>query len=66
MPPNPGYSGSYLIWSGKDHGWLLVLRPGEHERVILYRDDPVEQCLPLVAPAVWDAEKVDGIRRSSV
>jgi hypothetical protein len=51
----PGLFRPGFIWSGKDHWWLLVLRPEEHERVILYRDDPVEQCLPLVAPAVWDA-----------
>jgi hypothetical protein len=44
-----------FIWSGKDYWWPLVLRPEEFERVILYKDDPFEQCLPLVAPAVADA-----------
>jgi hypothetical protein len=44
-----------FLWSGKDYWWPLVLRPEEFERVILYRDDPIEQCLPLVAPAVADA-----------
>ena len=43
------------LWSGKDYWWPLVLHPEEFERAILYRDDPIEQCLPLVAPAVWDA-----------
>jgi hypothetical protein len=46
---------SSAFWSRIDYWWLLVLRPEEHERVILYKDDPVEQCLPLVAPAVVDA-----------
>jgi len=32
-----------------------VLRPEEYERALLYKDDPIEQCLPLVAPAVWEA-----------
>jgi hypothetical protein len=43
------------LWAGKDYWWPLVLRPEEHERALLYKDDPIEQCLPLVAPAVWDA-----------
>jgi hypothetical protein len=43
------------LWSDHDYWWPLVLRPEEFERAILYKDDPVEQCLPLVAPAVWDA-----------
>jgi hypothetical protein len=46
---------SSSFWNRKDYWWLLVLRPEEHERVILYKDDPIEQCLPLVAPAVADA-----------
>jgi hypothetical protein len=33
----------------------LVLRPEEFEKPYLYAGDPVEQCVPLVAPAVWDA-----------
>jgi hypothetical protein len=44
-------------WSGKDYWWLLVLRPEEHERFLLYKDDPIDQCLPLVAPAVADAAR---------
>jgi len=44
-----------FIWSGKDYWWPLVLRPEEYECALLYKDDPIEQCLPLVAPAVWDA-----------
>ena len=48
---------SASFWSRTDHWWLLVLRPEEHERVLLYKDDPVEQCLPLVAPAVADAAR---------
>ncbi|HEY2082422.1 MAG TPA: hypothetical protein VGI88_06515, partial [Verrucomicrobiae bacterium] len=45
------------LWCEGNWGfwWKLVLRPEEHERAIFYKDDPVEQCLPLVAPAVWDA-----------
>ena len=44
-----------FLWSGKDYWWPLVLRPEEYERALLYKDDPIEQCLPLVAPAVWNA-----------
>ena len=44
-----------FIWSGKDYWWPLVLDPEEFERAILYKDDPIEQCIPLVSPAVWDA-----------
>jgi hypothetical protein len=44
-----------FIWSGKDYWWPLVLRPEEFDRVILYKDDPIEQCPPLVAPAVSNA-----------
>lgn len=43
------------LWYGKDYWWPLVLRPEEFERALLYKDDPIEKCLPLVAPAVWDA-----------
>jgi hypothetical protein len=43
------------LWSGNDYWWPLVLRSAEYERALLYKDDPIEQCLPLVAPAVWDA-----------
>jgi hypothetical protein len=43
------------LWSGKDYWWPLVLRPEEFESAILYRNDPIEQCLPLVAPSVADA-----------
>ena len=49
------------LWYESNWGfwWKLVLRPEEHEHAILYRDDPIEECLPLVAPAVWDAgEKI--------
>lgn len=45
------------LWAGDDYWWPLVLRPEEHARATLYRDDPIEQCLPLVAPAVADAAK---------
>jgi hypothetical protein len=38
-----------------DFWWKLVLRREEYERVLLYKDDPVEECLPLISPAVWDA-----------
>lgn len=45
------------LWSESnwDFWWKFVLRPEEYERVILYKDDPIEECLPLVAPAVWGA-----------
>jgi hypothetical protein len=44
-----------FIWSGEDYWWPLVLRPEEFERAIRYRDDPIEQCLPLAGPAVTAA-----------
>ena len=44
-----------FLWCGKDYWWPLVLRPAELETAILYEKDPIEKCLPLVAPAVWDA-----------
>lgn len=43
------------LWSGRDYWWPLVLRPEEFESAILYGNDPIEQCLPLVAPAVAEA-----------
>jgi hypothetical protein len=44
------------LWSSKDFWWPLVLRPEEYDRsTFRYKDDPIEQCLPLVAPAVWEA-----------
>jgi hypothetical protein len=46
------------LWSGKDYWWLLVLRPEEYERSrFYYEEDPIERCLQLVAPAVWDASE---------
>jgi hypothetical protein len=42
-------------YNGMEPWWDLVLRPEEHERAIVYDDDPIEACIPLVAPAVWDA-----------
>ena len=35
--------------------WKLVLHPEKYERVFLYKDDPIEDCLSLVSPAVWEA-----------
>jgi hypothetical protein len=46
-----------FLWAKKDYWWPLVLRPEEYERNIFYKDDPIELCLPLVAPAVWDADE---------
>ncbi len=49
------------LWcqSNCGHWWKFVLRPEEYDRALLYKDDPIAQCLPLVAPAVWDAgEKI--------
>jgi hypothetical protein len=43
------------IWSGQEYWWPLVLRPEEFENAILYWDDPIEECLPLAPPAVWEA-----------
>jgi hypothetical protein len=40
------------LWAGKDYWWPLVLRLKGYERALLYKDDPIEHCLPLVAPAV--------------
>jgi hypothetical protein len=46
------------LWSGKDYWSPLVLRPEEYERSrFYYEEDPIEQCLPLVAPAVVDASQ---------
>ena len=46
------------LWSRKDYWWPLVLQPEEYERSRLgYIEDPIERCLPLVAPAVSDAAK---------
>lgn len=45
------------LWADDGYWWPLVLRPQEYERAILYKDDPIEKCLPLVAPAVSDAAK---------
>jgi hypothetical protein len=52
---NPSHVRAAEIWLGKDYWWPLVLRPKEFERALLYKDDPIEQCLPLVSPAIWDA-----------
>ncbi len=52
---------SSSLWFESNWGfwWNLVLRPEEFERVMRYKEDPVEECLPLVAPAIWDAgEKI--------
>jgi hypothetical protein len=46
---------SSALWSRRDYWWPLVLRPEELETAIFYEKDPVEKCLSLVAPAVWDA-----------
>ncbi len=43
------------LWAGQDYWWLPVLRPEEYEKAMFYEDDPIEQCLPLIAPAIWDA-----------
>ena len=45
------------LWCNDNWGytWKLVLRLEEYGRVLLYKDDPVEDCLPLIAPAVWEA-----------
>jgi hypothetical protein len=44
------------LWSEKSYWWSLVLRPKEYEQSrFYYEEDPIERCLPLVAPAVRDA-----------
>ena len=46
------------LWSEKSYWWPLVLRPEEYERSrFYYAEDQIEQCLPLVAPAVSDTAK---------
>jgi hypothetical protein len=45
------------FWCRQDYWWKLVLRPEEYDRKGFYKDDPIEECLPLVAPAVSDAGK---------
>jgi hypothetical protein len=55
IPDHPRLFRMNFLWSGKDYWWPLVLRPEEFERALLYKDDPIEQCLSLVAPAVWAA-----------
>jgi len=56
MMEEPNFVRLPELWgfNGMEPWWNLVLRPEEYERAILYEDDPVEQCIPLVAPAVWD------------
>ena|ERR1700722_5375516 len=46
-----------FFWSGKDYWWPLVLCPEELANNIFYKDDPLEDCFPLVAPAMQDATK---------
>src|SRR5450756_677794 len=49
----------FWFFYGIEPWWSLVLHPEEYERALLYMDDPIEDCLPLVAPAMWEAgEKV--------
>jgi hypothetical protein len=61
MLEKPGNLRLPRLWkyNGTEPWWNLVLRPEEFERAILYEHDPIEQCLPLVAPAIWDmGEKI--------
>ena len=57
----PSWLRTSFLWCRNSRGtpqdiwWTLVLRVEEFERAMLYEDDPVEQCLPLVAPAVHEA-----------
>ena len=44
-----------FFWSGKDYWWPLVLFPAVLETSISYKADAIEDCLPLVAPAIQDA-----------
>jgi hypothetical protein len=44
-----------FFWSGKDYWWPLVLFPEVLATSISYKDDPLEDCFPLVAPAIQDA-----------
>jgi hypothetical protein len=53
----PSYVRVAELWSDEEYWWLLVLRPEEYDRAFTYGDDPIEECLPLVAPAVADAAK---------
>lgn len=50
-----------FLWCRNSQGipldiwWPLVLRKDEYETAMLYKDDPIEECLPLVAPAIREA-----------
>ena len=57
MLVEPGYIRLPELWgyNGMEQWWNLVLRPEEYEEAIFYQDDPVEACIPLIAPAVWEA-----------
>jgi hypothetical protein len=41
--------------AGEDHWWKLVLRPEEYARDPVYQPDPVDDCRPLVGPAITEA-----------
>jgi hypothetical protein len=45
-----------FLWepTGDEFWWHLVLRPEEYERGWGYEHDPIQACVPLVAPAIAD------------
>lgn len=45
-----------LFWTGRDYWWPVFPAPKELEHIISHEAAPIEECLPLVAPAVHDAE----------
>ena len=56
MLDEPNYVRLPKLWehNGMEPWWNLVLRPEEYELVMFYKDDPIPDCIPLVAPAIWD------------
>jgi hypothetical protein len=44
-----------FFWSGKDYWWPVMLFPDRLENSMSCQDNPIEDCLPLVAPAIRDA-----------
>jgi hypothetical protein len=44
-----------LFWSGRDYWWPVHPAPSELEHLTASKEAPIEECLPLVAPAIHDA-----------
>jgi hypothetical protein len=50
-----GHFTSEALIHGGELVWSIVLRPTEYERSVYYPEDPIEDCIPLVGPAVQEA-----------